>query len=124
MFLFDSELSFVSLQMIIQFLDNLPDTFANSADIHSATGAAMDAAHKLVVSMQDHFNFILYNILSTGGPSHSKAFETLLIICRNGVWSDFTGGGYWACALMPPPPPPIRAVLLQNFEMIIFDMLS
>lgn len=36
--------------MIIQFLDSLPETFASTRDIHSATGAAMEAALKLMVS--------------------------------------------------------------------------
>ena len=35
--------------MIIQFLDSLPATFASTRDIHSATGAAMLAALKLLV---------------------------------------------------------------------------
>ena len=37
--------------MITQFLDTLPETFASTRDIHSATGAAMQAALKLMVSM-------------------------------------------------------------------------
>lgn len=34
----------------MQFLDSLPETFASTRDIHSATGAAMQAALKLIVS--------------------------------------------------------------------------
>ena len=35
--------------MIIQFLDSLPETFASTHDIHSAAGAAVQAALKLLV---------------------------------------------------------------------------
>ena len=36
--------------MIMQFLDSLPETFASTRDTHSATGAVMQAALKLMVS--------------------------------------------------------------------------
>ena len=36
--------------MIIQFLDTLPETFAQTRDTQSATGAAMQAALTLLVS--------------------------------------------------------------------------
>lgn len=38
--------------MIIQFLDSLPQTFSSTHDVNSATGAAMQAALKLLVSTQ------------------------------------------------------------------------
>ena len=38
-------------QMVTQFLDSLPDTFASTRDIHSSTGAAMQAALKLLVGI-------------------------------------------------------------------------
>ncbi len=36
--------------MIIQFLDALPQSFANTTDVNSATGAAMQCARNLIVS--------------------------------------------------------------------------
>ena len=35
--------------MILQFLDSLPQTFADTADVQCATGTAMQVAHKLTV---------------------------------------------------------------------------
>ena len=37
--------------MILQFLDALPQSFADTTDVQSATGAAMQVAHKLIVSI-------------------------------------------------------------------------
>ena len=37
--------------MVTQFLDSLPDTFASTRDIHSSTGAAMQAALTLLVGI-------------------------------------------------------------------------
>ena len=37
--------------MVLQFLDSLPQSFADTTDVQSATGAAMQAAHKLIVSL-------------------------------------------------------------------------
>ena len=43
--------NFFLFQMILQFLDALPQSFADTTDVQCATGAAMLAAHKLVVSL-------------------------------------------------------------------------
>jgi len=39
-----------SKEMILQFLDALPQSFADTTDVQSATGAAMQVAHKLIAS--------------------------------------------------------------------------
>ena len=37
--------------MVFQFLESLPQSFADTGDVQSATGAAMQVAHKLIVSL-------------------------------------------------------------------------
>ena len=45
--------------MIMQFLDSLPETFASTRDIHCSTGAAMQAALKLLVGIVIKFTDVV-----------------------------------------------------------------
>jgi hypothetical protein len=60
--------------MIIQFLDSLPETFASTRDIHSATGAAMQAALKLMVS-----RILLANVLQYNNNPNTIQFVNLCV---------------------------------------------
>ena len=52
--------------MIIQFLDSLPETFASTRDIQCATGAAMQAALKLLVRyLLSHAHFTVHDCCMT-----------------------------------------------------------
>lgn len=42
------------LQLVIQLLDSLPDLFRGCHIVHSATGAALLASFKLIVSWWNH----------------------------------------------------------------------
>ncbi|CAB4001484.1 transport Sec24B, partial [Paramuricea clavata] len=53
-------------EMIIQFLDSLPETFASTRDIHSATGAAMQAALKLMTATGGRITIFQTTLPSVG----------------------------------------------------------